>query len=83
MLIDQALAEGEISVEERLLHLAYAVYEYESLPAQFQSNVGWRGTEAVSEIRQAADTPAIMCNLDTSVQDELRRVLNSGVTCGD
>ena len=63
-LIDQALAQGEITAGQRLLYLAYAVYEYKSLPAQFRSNVGWRGTETVREIRAAADDPNVMCSLD-------------------
>ena len=82
-LIDQALAQGEITAEERLLYLAYAVYEYESLPMQFHSNVGWRGTDTVRELYQTVSTPEIMCGLTSTVQNELRRVLNDGVTCND
>lgn len=80
-LIDQALARGEITAGQRLLYLAYAVYEYESLPAQFRSNVGWRGTETVRELRMAADDPNVMCSLGADVQSELRRLLKGGATC--
>lgn len=80
-LIEQALARGEISAEQRLLYLAYAVYEYESLPAQFHSDAGWRGTEIVQELRQAADDQNVMCSLGPDVQRELRRLLKGGATC--
>jgi hypothetical protein len=80
-LIDQALAQGEITAGQRLLYLAYAVYEYKSLPAPFRSNVGWRGTETVREIREAADDPSVMCSLEPDVQSELRRLLKGGATC--
>src|SRR3972149_2075727 len=40
-LIDRALAKGEITAEQRLLYLAYAIFEYESLPAQFHGRGGW------------------------------------------
>ena len=39
-LLAQAVARGEISADERILYLAYALYEPASLPAQFYSNVG-------------------------------------------
>ena len=66
-LIDQALADGQITADERLLYLAYAVYEYESLPAQFRSDVGWsrhrdrgggEGYVAVRLIDKAGSYPA-------------------------
>ena len=81
VLIQHAFDQGEITEGERLLYLAYAVYEYDSLPTQFQSDVGWRGTEFVREIRQATDNPAVMCRLESAVQNELRRVLGSGAIC--
>lgn len=49
-LIDRAYENGEISADERLLHLAYAVYEPDSLPPQFQSDVPWFGTDVVAEL---------------------------------
>ncbi len=80
-LIEQALAQGEITVGQRLLYLAYAVYEYESLPAQFRSDVGWRGTATVQEIRQAVADPTLMCSLEPVAQSELRRLLKGGAIC--
>lgn len=80
-LIEQALARREITAEQRLLYLAYAVYEHESLPVQFRSNAGWRGTSIVKEIKEAADSPSVMCTLSPHVQSELRRLLDGGVMC--
>lgn len=53
MLIDAAYARGEISTEERLLYLAYAIYEPGSLPARFRSNAPWHGTAVVAELNLA------------------------------
>ncbi len=53
-LIEAAYQRGEISAEQRLLYLAYAVYEYASLPEQFHSNAPWWGTQVVAEIKVAA-----------------------------
>ena len=52
-LIDQAHATGAISAEERILLLAYAVYEPDSLPVAYRSDSPWFGTDAVAEIRAA------------------------------
>jgi hypothetical protein len=80
-LIDQAVANGEIASELRLLYLAYAVYEYESLPIQFRSNVPWDGTFYVKEIKEAIMSPSVMCTMSLDVRSELLRLLRSGVTC--
>lgn len=80
-LIDRAYAQGEISAGQRLLYLAYAVYEHTSLPAQFRSDAGWRGTAVVREIRQAVADPNVMCGLAPGVQAELRRLLQGEAPC--
>ena len=80
-LLGQAVAQGEITEDERLLYLAYAVYEPDSLPAQFRSNAGWRGTEFVREVRQAVNSPDLLCAMDPVIQDELRRLLQGGARC--
>lgn len=49
-LIEQAFLKGEITAEQRILYLAYALYDYESLPVQFHGNVGWSGTRYVLEV---------------------------------
>ncbi len=59
-LIEQAFAAGEISAEERLLYLAYAVYEPASLPERFESDTPWSGTGVVAELTGA------MANLESS-----------------
>lgn len=80
-LIDQALAKGEITEEERLLYLAYAVYEYESLPARFRGNVGWRATFVVRELHEAVNTPSIFCSMNPHIQSEFQRLFNPETTC--
>lgn len=50
-LIELAYTNGEISADQRLLYLAYALYDHASLPPQFQSNVGWSGTHYVAEVQ--------------------------------
>ena len=52
-LIEEAFLKGEVSFGERTLYLAYAVYEYESLPVRFRSNKPWFGSQEVLELREA------------------------------
>lgn len=81
-LIDQAYDNGEITAEYRLLYLAYALYEYKSLPPRFLSNVGWYGTAGVERLNEAIGSPAIFCSMSPYVQSELRRMLPKGsATC--
>ena len=49
-LIERAFAAGEITADERLLYFAYAVYEYESLPARFRGTVPYYATDIVAEL---------------------------------
>ena len=51
--IDQAFARGEISSDQRLLYLIYAVSDFGKLPVQFLGRAGWSATIAVREINQA------------------------------
>jgi hypothetical protein len=77
-LIQQAYEAGEISAGERLLYLAYATIEHDSLPARFRSSVGWFGTSTVRELERAfakiasGDGPAMA----ESVRRELARLEN-------
>lgn len=80
-LIDQAYTSGQISAGERILYLAYAVYDYPSLPAAFQSNVRWDGTLVVRELNMTASDPAEFCTFNPTVQRELRRLLQPSVSC--
>ncbi|MFN8443101.1 MAG: hypothetical protein U0175_20170 [Caldilineaceae bacterium] len=70
-LIDQAFQGGTISEEERMLYLAYALYEPQSLPKSLQSNVGWFGTRYVRELQHYLQTVNVAAN--DAVQQELSR----------
>lgn len=74
-LIEQAFATGEITEEYRLLYLAYALYEYESLPTQYRGNVGWEGTSVVIELYKAENDPSIICSMSSYVRNEFQRIL--------
>ena len=74
-LINQAFDRGEITEEERLLHLASALYEYESLPAQFRGNGGWRATSVVAELYETVNDPSILCSMSAHVRSELLRLV--------
>ncbi len=52
-LIEQAYTRGEITAQQRILYLAYAVYDIKKLPAQYHGTAGWYGTAAVAEINHA------------------------------
>lgn len=74
-LINQAYAEGQISAEERLLNLAYAIYEHESLSEEFEATVGWYGTSVVRELHNAYANDR--SSFSPAVRNELNRLLNS------
>ena len=79
-LIQQAFDRGEITDEQRLLYLAYAIYEYEALPIQFHSNVGWRGTSIIMDLHEAAP-PLRICSMSPSIRSEFQRLLKPNITC--
>ena len=74
-LINQAFDRGEITEEERLLYLAYALYEHESLPARFQSSFEWFGEVAAEELDEVVSSPAKLCSMSPHVRSELLRVI--------
>jgi len=80
-LIGQAYTKGEITADQRLLYLAYAIYEHESLPARFRSSVGWRATSTVEEIDEAIDAPSIFCSMSPEIQSEFQRLLKPDAIC--
>jgi hypothetical protein len=80
-LIDKAYVAGRISEEERLLYLAYAIFEYESLPARFHSNIGWSGTSTIMELSQAANSPSVLCSMSPEIRSEFQRLLEPKITC--
>ena len=78
-LIQQAFDEGHINEEQRLLYLAYAVYEQSSLPTEYLSTAGWFGTTTVHELRtvyntldERAYTPATRQELERDLRDLLQ-----------
>jgi len=79
-LIDAALARGEISPDQRLLYLTYAIYESKSLPEEFRSDVPWRGTLIVREIKQITGSKEI-CAVSLEVQREIRRLIPGSMSC--
>ncbi len=74
-LLDAAFERGEISAGERILYLAYAIYEDASLPARFQSDIGWHGTMAVREIHEAYAQDR--AGYSRTVGSELDRLMNN------
>ncbi len=82
-LIQLAVDNGEITSEQRLVYLAYAIYNPSALPTQFQSDVGWYGTIYVKELYQVVTSEAKMCKLSVCAQRELRRLIDKAITCDD
>jgi len=80
-LLAQALANGEISADEEALYLAYALYEPQSLPARFQSTVGWRGTRYVQELQSYFQN--LNAAATSAVQQELARLQGMAATVCD
>ena len=80
-LIQQAFERGEITAAEQALYLAYALYEPESLPQQFHSNVGWYGTEYVVQVE--AFMQSVSASSLDAVQQELGRLSTLAETVCD
>ena len=80
-LLAQAVARGEITADERILYLAYALYEPASLPTQFYSNVGWYGTSYVAEVQEYTEQ-ALAATTD-AIRQELSRLSRLAMTVCD
>jgi hypothetical protein len=80
-LIQLAFVRGEITEEERLLYLAYALGDFEKLPTRFDSNYPWSGTFIAMDLHEAVTSKSVMCKLSPYTQSELRRILREGVAC--
>ncbi|HEX9839522.1 MAG TPA: hypothetical protein VGA72_09255 [Anaerolineales bacterium] len=80
-LIGKAYIEGKISEEERLLYLAYAMFEYESLPKRFHGSAPWSGTFILAELYEAANSPSVLCSMSPSIRSEFQRLLHPKITC--
>ena len=72
--IEKAYEQGEISADERALYLAYALYEYDSLPQVYQSQAPWRGTMIDRELNALLNSPQF-CDMTPDVQSELERLM--------
>jgi hypothetical protein len=55
-LIDAALARGEIDQDTANLYLAYALSDYEKLPARYRSDVPWSGTVPLLRLQESVQT---------------------------
>ncbi|MGH2554441.1 MAG: hypothetical protein ACRDHO_01825, partial [Actinomycetota bacterium] len=55
-LIERAVEVGSIDRETGTLYLAYALFDYERLPAAYRSEVPWDGTLPLLELKQRART---------------------------
>src|SRR5689334_7859327 len=73
-LLDQAFARGEISSDQRLLYLIYAIYDFGKLPTQFHGRPGWSATMAVREINHARQA---LASGRASFSAELRAALQA------
>lgn len=80
-LIKQAFVNGEITEEERLLYLAYALGDTEKLAAQYYSKAPWSGTMIGLELYETVKSKEKMCKLSPFTQSELQRILREGATC--
>ena len=81
-LIQLSFAKGEITEEERLLYLAYALSDSEKLPTRYHGKAPWSGTMIGLELYETVKSKEGMCKLSPFAQSELRRVMRvEGATC--
>jgi len=79
-LIQMAYDRHQITNEQRLLYLAYALMEPESLPAPYRSRVGWFGEMAQYELDDLND-PEVFCSMSPYARNEFQRLLKINMTC--
>ena len=82
-LIQRAFDKGEITAEQRLLYLTYAVYEYKSLPVRFRGKVPWEATSLLFEMNIAMRSPSVFCSMSSFAQSEIRRLVTKVDTICD
>ena len=80
-LLDAAFDRGMITADQRLLYLAYAIYEPESLPEKFHSDAPWRGTLYVMELKRATSSAENLCAMPLETRNELQRLVSGSATC--
>jgi hypothetical protein len=80
-LIQLAYDRGEITKDERLLYLAYALYEPESLPVRYKSRIGWFGDVEVRELDEVIKDPLVVCSMSPNIRTEFQRLLETETLC--
>lgn len=80
-LIQRAYDKGQITAEQRVLYLTYAIYEYESLPGGYRGQVPWEGTFILMDVSVAIHSPSTFCYMSPHTQSELRRLLRVETVC--
>ena len=80
-LIEEAFGNGEMTEGQRWLYLAYAIYEYESLPNEFKNQVGWEATAVLADLKDVVSDREIFCGFDPLVRSELKRLVAGAVSC--
>lgn len=80
-LILQAFDRGEITGDQRLLYLAYALYDDELLPSEFHGDAKWDGTGEIIYLSKSANTSSVLCSMSPSARSELLRYIRSNITC--
>ncbi len=82
-LIEEDVANGNISTETGYLYLSYALFDYQNLPTEYESNVPWSGTlyllqlqEEVAQMPSTAGTASINTALAGSCNDSAGTLAN-------
>jgi hypothetical protein len=70
--IEQAFSNGEITSDQRLLYLFYAVYDADQVPFRYQGTAAWSGTMVVHELNTARQQ---LLNGSTPASPQLREAL--------
>jgi hypothetical protein len=80
VLIQMAFDRHQITNEQRLLYLAYALYEPESLPVQYTSRVEWFGDIAARELDEVVRDPSVVCSMSPNVRREFQKLLRESTS---
>lgn len=80
-LIEHAFENGEITAEQRILYLTYALYEEDSLPLRYRSDIPWQEDLSLyaQEVSWYVRSDKV-CSFGSFTQSELRRILGEIVT---
>ncbi len=80
-LIGCAFLTGKITDEQRILYLAYSIYDHEKLPLKYQGTKGWEGTSVVDELNDVIFSTEQFCTFSKDTQDKLRNLFPKAVQC--